>query len=120
MGSLGSIEGMRRASEGDAAFLEADGFKISSSFESCLKTDKKLISSSPRGKGAKVDDTTDEEAELGHHEDGHDSGVASSYEEHHHATPNSTTANTKKTSSKKAPEKQKTTPVTPRKFSPLY
>jgi len=99
--SLGSIEGMRRASEGDAAFLEADGFKISSSFESCLKTDKKLISSSPRGKGAKVDDTTDEEAELGHHEDGHDSGVASSYEEHHHATPNSTTANTKKTSSKK-------------------
>ena len=40
--SLGSIEGMRRASEGDAALLEADGFKISSSFESCLKTDKKV------------------------------------------------------------------------------
>merc|ERR1719245_2963564 len=36
--SMGSIDGWaaRRASEGDAALLTADGFKISSSFESNL------------------------------------------------------------------------------------
>ena len=40
--SMGSIEGMRRASEGDAATLSADGFKISSSFETSLKAEVKV------------------------------------------------------------------------------
>ena len=42
--SMGSIEGMRRASEGDAATLSADGFKISSSFETSLKAEVKVSS----------------------------------------------------------------------------
>merc|ERR1711974_70898 len=89
--SMGSIDGWeaRRASEGDAALLTADGFKISSSFESNLTKPPPPASNLKNKKVAKPTDATEVKVEAvpeAASEDGHDSGVASSYEGHHQQT----------------------------------
>merc|ERR1719367_1797857 len=105
--SMGSIDGWaaRRASEGDAALLTADGFKISSSFESNLtkpappppasnlKSSKKVGKSKATEGDASITEVKVEAVPEAASEDGHDSGVASSYEDHHQTQTNNKAKN---------------------------